>query len=230
MAIVMITLTKQYEHYEPNNENHLMFRQVLQQHCDFFDLNRDGVVSPLETFIGFRLLQWGIFLSLLATFIIHSSFSWFSLAPGRWIPDPLFRIYLANIHGAKHGSDTGTYDHEGRFRAQEFADFFAKFGEKLEDGSYGITYIQALHGARRQWCVFDLFGFLAELFECAYSQFCGVLLSLNCLITGTATWLTIWPADGIMRMEDVRAVYDGSYFYKTAGHRREMFLRKSVLY
>lgn len=49
------------------------------------------------------------------------------------------------------------------------------------------------------------------------------LTSIGC--AGTATYLTIWPADGIMRMEDVRGVYDGSYFFKVAGKRRDAYIR-----
>ncbi|GJE86773.1 caleosin domain-containing protein [Phanerochaete sordida] len=184
---------------------------VLQQHVVFFDLNNDGVINVYETYIGFRLLGWGILLSLLAMTVIHGGFSWYSLPPGRWLPDPFFRIYIKDVNGAKHGSDTGTYDHEGRFRAQQFADFFSKYGEQLSDGSWGITYPDALKGARGQRCVNDPFGWLAELFE------------------WTATWLTIWPHDGIMRMEDVRGVYDGSYFFKIAGERRQKYVKGELV-
>lgn len=34
--------------------------------------------------------------------------------------------------------------------------------------------------------------------------------------TGVATYLLIWPADGMMRKEDIRGIYDGSIFYKKA--------------
>ncbi len=33
---------------------------------------------------------------------------------------------------------------------------------------------------------------------------------------GLATYLFLWPADGILRKEDVRKVYDGSIFYEAA--------------
>lgn len=38
--------------------------------------------------------------------------------------------------------------------------------------------------------------------------------------SGVATYLTIWPEDGVMKMEDVRGVYDGSYFYKLAEKKK----------
>ena len=41
----------------------------------------------------------------------------------------------------------------------------------------------------------------------------------NCKI-GLATYLLIWPDDGIMRKEDIRGIYDGSIFYKKADKRR----------
>lgn len=39
---------------------------------------------------------------------------------------------------------------------------------------------------------------------------------------GIATYLLIWPEDGMMRKEDIRGIYDGSIFYKKA----EEFERK----
>lgn len=33
---------------------------------------------------------------------------------------------------------------------------------------------------------------------------------------GLATYLLLWPEDGIMRKEDIRRIYDGSIFYKKA--------------
>ena len=90
---------------------------VLQQHCAFFDRDHDGVVWPLDTFRGFYALGFGLFLSVFAMFLVHVNFS-YPTCPG-WVPDPFFRVYLDNIHKAKHGSDTGTYDNEGRFVPQK---------------------------------------------------------------------------------------------------------------
>ncbi len=42
---------------------------------------------------------------------------------------------------------------------------------------------------------------------------------------GLATYLLLWPEDGIMRKEDIRGVYDGSIFYKKA----EQFERKKKM-
>ncbi|CZR63923.1 related to calcium-binding protein caleosin [Phialocephala subalpina] len=98
---------------------------VLQQHLSFFDRDADGVIWPQDTFIGFYRLGYNAFLSLLAVFIIHPGFSWPTLTG--WIPDPFFRIYVERIHKDKHGSDSGSYDAEGRFMPQKFEDIFTKY-------------------------------------------------------------------------------------------------------
>lgn len=41
-------------------------------------------------------------------------------------------------------------------------------------------------------------------------------------------YLTIWPEDGIMRMEDVRGVLDGSYLFKIAGEGRAAYDRMAA--
>ncbi|KAI0789171.1 Caleosin related protein-domain-containing protein [Abortiporus biennis] len=186
------------------SKNH-KHQTVLQQHVDFFDLNKDGIITPIETFLGFYAIGWSIFLSLFATLFVHFGLSYSTQTS--WIPDPFFRINTANIHRAKHGSDTGTYDSEGRYIPQKFQDFFSKYGEKHANGEWGITCWQTVKGVFGHRALFDVFGISANLFE------------------WFSVWFTIWPADGVMTMEDIRGVYDGSFFHKKAaelkreGHR-----------
>lgn len=49
-----------------------------------------------------------------------------------------------------------------------------------------------------------------------------VCVGWNLLIdsmTGGATYLMLWPADGKMHKEDIRATFDGSIFYVIAERR-----------
>lgn len=46
------------------------------------------------------------------------------------------------------------------------------------------------------------------------------------VMVGLATYLLIWPEDGILRKEDVRGVFDGSIFYKKAEQHRQKVLSK----
>ncbi|CAD6498819.1 BgTH12-04477 [Blumeria graminis f. sp. triticale] len=169
---------------------------VLQQHVAFFDTDNDGVIWPLDTFYNFRRLDFNLFLSIFSMFVIHFAFSYPTL-PG-YFPDPFFRIYVKRIHRDKHGSDSGSYDAEGRFEPQKFEDIFAKYatGDKQ-----GITFGQIIQYIRGQRVVADPFGWFAAVFE------------------WTATYILLWPADGRMMKEDIRRVYDGSIFYEIASHR-----------
>lgn len=40
-------------------------------------------------------------------------------------------------------------------------------------------------------------------------------------VIGIATYLLLWPEDGVMRKEDIRGIYDGSIFYKKARQYEE---------
>jgi len=88
----------------------------------------DGQIYPWDTYVGFRDLGFSILFSLLAVIIINGNFSYPTrLAVSYW-PDLLWwRIYVGGIHKAKHGSDSGVYDREGRFVPQMFEDMFAKW-------------------------------------------------------------------------------------------------------
>ncbi|RPA85679.1 Caleosin-domain-containing protein [Ascobolus immersus RN42] len=172
---------------------------VMQQHIDFFDPDQDGIIWPLDTFRGFRQLGSGYIISILAMLIIHANLSYPTVKG--FLPDPFFRIWIERIHKCKHGSDTGTYDTEGRFSPQHFEDFFAKYsGSANKDG---LSAYDIWNGIKGQRLVMDPFGWLAAIFE------------------WTATYTLLWPADGILKKEDVRRVYDGSIFYHIAEERKE---------
>ncbi|KAI0758845.1 Caleosin-domain-containing protein [Fomes fomentarius] len=168
---------------------------VLQQHCDFFDRDGDGVIWPLDTFWGFYMLGFGVALSLLAAVIVHSNFSYPTVHS--WLPDPFFRLYVNNMYKAKHGSDTGTYDNEGRFISQKFEDFFSKYAK----GKDGLTWGDLWDGLSGQRVIMDPIGWFAAFFE------------------WLATYILLWPEDGIMKKDDVRRVYDGSIFFDIAAKR-----------
>lgn len=135
-------------------------QSVLQQHCDFFDRDRDGILWPQDTFIGFYRLGFGIIISLIALLIIHSNFSYPTC--NSWLPDPFFRLFLKNVHKDKHGSDTGTYDTEGRFVPQKFEDIFAKYA----DGRDYLTIWDVSEVLKGQRCIADPIGWGGAFFEC----------------------------------------------------------------
>ncbi|KAG4220624.1 hypothetical protein PC116_g30897, partial [Phytophthora cactorum] len=167
-------------------------KTVLQQHCEFFDFvgkpphDHDGVIWPHDTFRGFHKVGFGVILSLVAVFIIHANFSYPTVSG--WLPDPFFRVFLENVHKDKHGSDTGAFDTEGRFVPQRFEDVFAKYAE----GRDYLTIWDVRDLLRGQRCIMDPVGWFGAFFE------------------WLATYLMLWPADGKMKKDDIRGIYDGS--------------------
>ncbi|OCK77472.1 Caleosin-domain-containing protein, partial [Lepidopterella palustris CBS 459.81] len=162
---------------------------VLQQHISYFDPQQTGVITPLSTYSGLRLWGWSSLLSLLATLLVHLGLSW--VTQPSILPDPLFRIHISRIHCAKHGSDTGSYDNEGRFRPQQFEDWFSKYDGDRKGGLSKLDLCKAWNGQR---VAMDGFGWVT-----------GGLKWL-------ATYLLVWPDDGVLRKEDARRVMDGSLF------------------
>lgn len=172
---------------------------VLQQHVAYWDRNNDGIVSPYDTYLGVRAWGWSIFLSLIVVLIIHPTLS-YPTVPGL-LPDPLFRIYLRNIHKDKHGSSTMTYDTEGRFRPQNFEDIFAKYDRGNKGGLDTWDVLRMMKGYR---LAMDFFGWAAVGFE------------------WFATYLLLWPKDGVMKKDEIRRIYDGSIFqYKADEYARK---------
>ncbi|MCJ1448113.1 MAG: hypothetical protein MMC23_008626 [Stictis urceolatum] len=177
-------------------------KTVLQQHCEFWDADGDGVIWPLDTYRGFYALGYGVILSVVSMFIIHANFSYPSCKS--ILPDPFFRLYLSRVHKCKHGSDTGTYDTEGRYIPQKFEDAFAKYG----GGKDGLSAMDIFDLMKGQRCIADPIGWGGAMFE------------------WLATYILLWPEDGIMRKEDIRRVYDGSIFYEIADRRAGKLQKK----
>ena len=105
-----------------------------------------------------------------------------------------------------------TFDNEGRFRPQNFEDIFAKYDEGNKGGLDIWDFLRFWKGQR---LLFDFFGWSASFLECKCSPGSWVEDVIDVGI-GLATYLLLWPEDGIMRKEDIRGVYDGSIFYKKA--------------
>ena len=157
------------------------------------------MIWPQDTYRGCRDFGWNVILSAYATFLINGALSYPTVPT--ILPDPFFRIYTARMHKDKHGSDSMSFDAEGRFRPQMYEDFFAKYDR---DGKGGLDKWDLWYALQGQRMVFDFFGWLAAFLE------------------WLATYLLIWPEDGILRKEEVRGVFDGSIFYK----KREETMRK----
>ncbi|KAL1311756.1 hypothetical protein AAFC00_001844 [Neodothiora populina] len=166
---------------------------VVQQHCAYWDKDHDGIIWPQDTYNGFRAWGWAIPLCLFATFVINVNLS-YPTVPS-WIPDPLFRIHIPNVHKDKHGSDSMTYDSEGRFRPQQFEDIFAKYDRGHKGG---LDFQDLARMWKGQRMAFDFFGWSATLLE------------------WLAVYLLLWPEDGIVRKEDIRRIFDGSIFQHKA--------------
>ncbi|KAL8860755.1 MAG: hypothetical protein Q9178_002785 [Gyalolechia marmorata] len=175
--------------YAPKHQH----QTVVQQHVAYWDRDHDSIIWPHDTYIGCRDFGWGIFLSLIATMFINIGLS-YPTVPGI-LPDPFFRIYVDRLYKAKHGSDSMTYDNQGRYRPQQFEDIFAKY-DRGQKGGLDVGDVWIFWNEQR--LVFDFFGWTA------------------CALEWIATYLLIWPSDGIMKKEDVRSIYDGSIFFKRA--------------
>lgn len=173
---------------------------VLQQHVSFFDRNKDGIIYPWETYQGFRAIGFGVFISIIAAFLINVNLSY--VTSFGWIPSPLLPIYVANIHKAKHGSDSEVYDTEGRFDPAKFDAIFSKYAVTHPDKLTKSELESMLKGNRN---MNDFFGWLAAQGEWTFLY----KLAKN--------------KEGFIEKEALRGLYDGSlfeYFEKQIASRK----------
>ncbi|KAJ8562942.1 hypothetical protein K7X08_031394 [Anisodus acutangulus] len=165
----------------------------LEKHVMFFDIDKNGIIYPWETFQGFRKIGSGIFLSIFASFFINFGLSR-KTRPGKW-PSLIFPIEVKNIKFAKHGSDSGVYDSEGRFVHEKFEEIFKKHARSNGNALTGQELDELLKANRepndRKGCIAALSEWKILYFLCKDKH-------------------------GLLGKETIRAVYDGSLFDQMA--------------
>ncbi|MCO5571602.1 hypothetical protein L7F22_025348 [Adiantum nelumboides] len=163
---------------------------VLQQHVEFFDRNKDGIIYPWETFEGFRAIGFNYLISFFGMVLINGTMS-YATQPS-WLPSPVFSIHIRNMHKAVHGSDTGVYDNEGRFVPAKFEEIFAKYAKTSPDR---MSWDELNEMTESLKDVHDFFGWAANKLEW------GI------------TFLLLKDEEGFVSKELIRGMYDGSVFY-----------------
>ncbi|CBQ73148.1 conserved hypothetical protein [Sporisorium reilianum SRZ2] len=205
-----VPYTPQNTYKDPNGDRQDYLERTkgmtaMQKHIAFFDGDCDGIIWPTDTMFAFLSLGFGFVLSALAVAIIHGPFSYPTLPRkgnklSDWLPDPFMRIYVANIHRCKHGSDSESYDRRGHFRPSQFESILDDYSTRHNKDALSFSDAVAMVRERRD--LLDLFGWFAFMFEWG------------------STYMLLWPADGYMRKDDMLGIFDGSTFVVLA-HRHK---------
>ncbi|KAJ9644662.1 hypothetical protein H2201_000440 [Coniosporium apollinis] len=171
---------------------------ALQKHVSFWDRNKDGIIYPWESHAGFRALGFNFLISITSALAFHILHVSYPTSP-YWIPDPRFPVYLENIHWAKHGSDTESFDEEGNFNRGKFEHIFEKYDRDQKQGLYFSEIVDMWRGNRN---VFDFVGWAFQVFLWSY------------------LWMLAADEAGVLHKSDVRRQYDGSLYYEIERRRK----------
>ncbi|OIW15202.1 hypothetical protein TanjilG_08794 [Lupinus angustifolius] len=145
-------------------------------------------VEATEEILRFRAIGCGYLLSTVAAVFINGGLS-SKTRQGKF--SILFPIEVKNIHGGKHGSDSGVYDTEGRFVPSKFEEIFSNHAKKHPNA---LTSDELMGMLKANRVPKDYKGWVASYVEW---KILYVLAKDN---------------DGLLQKETLHAVYDGSLF------------------
>ncbi|XP_044494404.1 probable peroxygenase 5 [Mangifera indica] len=172
-------------------------QDVLQSHVSFFDRNHDGIIYPSETVEGMKAIGINPFLAQSSASLIHMAIS--PVTTESKLPNVKLPIVVKNIAKGKHGSDSGTYDAQGRFVPAKFEEIFSKHAHAHDDSLTSDELMEMLKTNRQPN---DFKGWVASFAE----------------------WKLLYDLskdkDGLLHKDTVRAIYDGSLFYQLEKGRK----------
>ncbi|KAI1379967.1 Caleosin related protein-domain-containing protein [Hypoxylon crocopeplum] len=172
---------------------------LLRQNAEYLDHDQNGVIWPKDTYKGCRKLGWGIPSSCLAMLALHSTLSYHT-CPG-YMPDPFIRIRYENTHHGKLSDGNNTsYNEKGPARLDQACEsILAKYDARNKGG---LSFRDILRFWDGQRALLNVYGWSITVLE------------------WSALYMLLWPRDGVMRSDDIRAAFDGSILYKRAEERR----------
>jgi len=170
---------------------------ALQKHAAFFDRNKDGIITPSETFEGYVAIGCDVAFSRERASSVHAALG--PITSPDDAPLPHINIYIDLIHRGMHGSDTGAYDAKGRFVPQKFEDIFIKHAKVRPDALTSLEVEEMILANRDPLDPQSWAGPVGE-WELTYE------LSSD--------------KHGFLHKNSIRGIYDGSEFVKLEEKRR----------
>ncbi|KAL6605837.1 hypothetical protein ACP70R_041490 [Stipagrostis hirtigluma subsp. patula] len=166
----------------------------LMHHVEFFDKNKDGVITITESIQSFIAIGCDPAFATSAATATHSAFGPLTTPPGKL---PSLNIHVSHIHGAIHGSDSGAYDKKGSFVPKNFDKIFQKHSHIKRD-------------ALAWWEVEEMLIANRDLNP------------ISCPAAETE-WQLIYflgkDSRGYLHKDTVRGIYDGTVFPKLADRK-----------
>jgi peroxygenase len=175
---------------------------ALERHADYFDADRDGLVTLPETYGGLRRLGVGCVTSGILAGIINLFLG--PITRGR----ASLTISVAHIAAGVHPFDTGVFNQRGELDRARFDALFAPGAERLTRAELRSVIVGRGRAARAGWK-----GWLANRFSAAEARL------LFCLASDTTKTVDGRPEPAITKLRLLH-FYQGRLLPALARRRR----------